>query len=167
MTALGLASGIAVSFVYVLEPIWRELSVGVVFGLVIAGYLLYLRLADPLRAAIYAALTVGAWFVAERTAVEVFGQLPGKDVFFSFKGLATGLVGGLVGAFLLALAGALLFPFYRRPGLGLATLATGGAAGMLIALIDITDSGLVLFPPWQAAIAYCLARGLPPSPAPP
>jgi len=164
MTALGLASGIAVSFVYQLEPLWRELSVGVVFGLAIGGYLLLLRLADPLRAVVYAALTVGAWFAAERTAVEVFGRLPGEDVFLSLKGLATGILGGLLGSFLLVLAGALLFPYYRRPSLALATVATGGVAGALITLIDITDTGLVLFAPWQAAVAYCLARGLPPAP---
>jgi hypothetical protein len=44
------------------------------------------------------------------------------------------------------------------------TVLVGAAAGALLVLIDVIDTGLVLFPLWQAAIAFCLARGLPPSP---
>jgi len=40
---------------------------------------------------------------------------------------------------------------------------TGGVAGALLTLIDLTDSGLVLFAPWQAAAAFCLALALPKS----
>lgn len=163
MAVLGLASGVAGSFIYLLEPLWREASVGYVFGTVIAGYLFHLRLAGPLRAAAFAVLATLSWLAAERTAVVIFGRLPGPDEFLSLKGLVTGVAAGLLGAFLLALAGALLFAFLRRPGLGLATVATGGVAGALLSLIDMADTGLVLFPPWQAAVAFCLARGLPKS----
>lgn len=162
MTALGLASGIVGSFTYQLEPLWRELSVGLLFGVVVAAYLWRLGLAGPLRTSVFIALAVLAWLAAERAAIEIFNALPGAGTeFFSLKGLVSGIAAGLLGAFLLMLAGALLFPFYRRPGLGLATVATGGAAGVLLTLLDLADSGLVLFPPWQAAVAFCLGRGLP------
>lgn len=38
MTALGFASGVLCSFVYQLEPLWRELSVGISFGVIIGVY---------------------------------------------------------------------------------------------------------------------------------
>ena len=162
MTALGLASGIAGSYAYQLEPLWRELSVGAIFGVVIGGYLCFLRLATPLKAAAFAVLTVLAWWAAERSAIHIFAALPGEaSDFLSLNGLITGVAAGLEGALLLALAGALLFPFYRRLDLGLATAVTGGVFGALMTLLDLTDSALVLFAPWQAAIAFCLALGLP------
>lgn len=161
MSALGFASGLLVSFSHALEGVWREMSVGYVFGIVIAVYLFRLGLARPLKAVAFAALATLSWMAAERVAIAIFGRLPGEDVFFTLKGLIAGVAGGLLGAFLLMLAGALLFSFYRRPGLGVATVVTGGVAGALLTLIDLADSTLVLFPPWQAAIGFCLALGLP------
>ncbi len=161
MTALGFASGVLCAFTYQLEPLWRELSVGVIFGVVIGLYLLRLGLAGPLRAAAFAVLTVGAWVAAERAAVAIFGRLTARDDLFSWPGLVTGLAAGLIGAGLLVLAIAVLFPFFRDPKRCAATVLVGGAAGALMTLIDLADTGLVLFPPWQAAVAFCFALGLP------
>lgn len=163
MTALGLASGILVSFSYNLEQLWREASVGYVFGLVMAAYLFHLGLARPLKAVAFVGLVTLSWMAAERAAIEIFGRLPGPDEFLSLKGLITGIAAGLFGALLLVLSGALLFSFFRGRGLGVATVLTGGVAGALLTLIDLTDSGLVLFAPWQAAAAFCLALALPKS----
>ena len=79
----------------------------------------------------------------------------------STAGFVGGLAGGLVGSAGLALGAALLFPWFRRRELWLVTIAVGGVLGLPLVLIDIVDSGLVLFPPWQAAVAACLALGLP------
>lgn len=159
MTGLALASGILVSFTYQLEPLWRELSVGVVFGVVVAAHLFHLGLADPLKGVGFAVLAVAAWWLAERAAIQVFGWFDGAD-FLTWPGLAAGLAGGVVGALLLALATALLFPAFRRPDAVVPTVVVGGVLGALFCLIDLVDSGLVLFPPWQAAVAFCLGRGL-------
>ncbi len=161
MAALGFASGVGCSFVYQVEPLWRELSVGVSFGVVVAVYLFHLGLAGPFRALALAVLTVLSWWAAERAAIEIFGRLSDGGDFLSWQGLVTGVVAGIVGAALLVLSIAVLFPFFRRPRLCLATILVGGASGALLVAIDLVDSGLVLFPLWQAAFAFCFALGFP------
>ncbi len=164
LTVLGIVTGIFSNHLYQLEPLWRELSVGVVFAVVMAAALMNLRLADPMRAGGFALLAILAWWLAERTTIQIFGWLD-EDEFLSWAGLAGGLAGGLVGAAGLVAAAALCFPWYRRRELQLLTIAVGGALGPLLMLIGPLDTGLVLFVPWQAAIGACLAFGFPPVPA--
>ena len=164
MTGLGFASGVLCSFTYQLEPLWRELSVGVIFGVVLGFYLLHLGLAKPVRAVAFAVLVVLSWWAAERAAVVIFSRLGETNDFLSWQGLITGVAAGTIGAGLLVLSAAILFPFLRQPRLGMMTVLVGGAAGALMVLIDVIDTGLVLFPLWQAAVAFCLARGFPLSP---
>ncbi len=160
LTVLGIVTGIFSNHLYQLEPLWRELSVGVVFAVVMAAALMNLRLADPVRAGGFALLAILAWWLAERTTIQVFGWLD-EDKFLSSAGLA----GGLVGAAGLVAAAAVCFPWYRQRELWLLTIAVGGALGPLLMLIEPMDTGLVLFVPWQAAVAACLAFGFPPAPA--
>ncbi len=160
MVGLGFATGVVSAQLYQLEPLWRELSVGIAFGVVIGACLFVLRLTDPPRAAAFAVLTVAAWWLAERATIQVFGVMDEAD-FLSWAGLVGGVTGGLVGAALLAAASALLFPWFRRPVLLGLSVGLGGLLGAALALIDFTDSALILFPPWQAAIAGCLALGFP------
>ena len=162
MTALAFASGVACAFTYALEPLWRELSVGLIFGVVVAAWLYRLRLATPAKAAGFVPVSLVAWMIAERTAIELFDRLPGETSnFLSVNGLMTGIAAGLVGSGLLFAGAALLLPCFRDRGAALATVGAGGVLGALLTLIDVTDSALVLFPPWQAGVAFCLALALP------
>ena len=160
MAALGLVTGILSSQLYQLEPLWRELSVGVVFGVVMGACLFNFRLGQIERVVAFAVLTVGAWWLAEQATIRVFNAMEESD-FLSWASLVGGIAGGLVGALLLVLASAVLFPWFRAPALWGVTIGVGGLFGALLALIDHVDTGLVLFPPWQAAMALCLALGFP------
>lgn len=166
MTGLGIVSGVVGSYAYNLDDTWRELSVGLVFGLMIGAYLFVVGLATPVRAAAFALASLASWMAAERFAIWLFGVLPGDDEFFGWQGLVTGMSAGLLGAALLVIAMSALFAFFRRPGLCLATALAGGATGALFPLLGIADSGLVLFPPWQGAFALCFALGFPVGPSP-
>ncbi len=161
MTVLGLASGILCSFVYEILPLWRELSVGVSFGILIGAYLFHLSLTGPVRAVTFAVLTVLSCLAAERAAIEIFDSLGNTNDFLSWPGLVTGISAGLIGAGLLVLSIMALCPFFRQPRLAIATVLVGGATGALLTLTDVTDGGLVLFPIWQAAVAFCFALGFP------
>ncbi len=161
MTVLGFASGILCSFVYQIGPLWRELSVGVSFGILIGAYLFHLGLTGPIKAVAFAGLTMLSWLAAERAAIEIFDSLGDTGDFLSWPGLVTGVSAGLIGAGLLVLAIMSLCPFFRQPRLAIATVLVGGATGALLTLTDVVDSGLVLFPIWQAAFAFCVALGFP------
>lgn len=160
MAALGLLTGILSSQLYQLEPLWRELSVGVVFGVVMGAGLFNFRLGTIERVAAFAVLTVVAWWLAEHATIQVFEAFEESD-FLSWAGLVGGVAGGLVGGALMVLVTAVLFPWFRAPALWGLTIGAGGLFGALMPLIDVVDSGLILFPPWQAAIAACLALGFP------
>lgn len=168
MTALGVVSGVLGTFSYELlerpydmVDLWREASVGIIFGVIIGAYLFHIGLATPIRASAFAIQSLLSWIVAERFAIQFFARLPGNDFFGSWQWLITGVCAGLVGAAVLVLSILVLFPFFRRLGLSLVTILVGGAAGALLALADMMDSVLVLFPIWQAAFALCFALGFP------
>ena len=161
MTALGVLSGVLCTYSYELSVLWQEASVGLIFGVIIGAYLFHIGRATPFRAAAFAVLSLASWMVAERFAIKVFGDFSSTNELGSWQGLATGVSAGLLGALLLVLSILVLFPFFRRPGLCLATILVGGATGALLAFADVVETLFALFPPWQGAFALCFALGLP------
>jgi len=112
-------------------------------------------LATPLGAGAFALLSIAAWLAAHRFAVAIFGKT-GDSM------LLTGILAGLLGAFLLAAGMAVLFSEFRRPQPLLLTTLVGGVAGALLGLSEVIDHPLVLFPAWQGLVAASLATAFEP-----
>ena len=167
MVGLGLFSGLLGASVESwpdaisgLIPGRDENVIGAIFGIIVGLYLYRLGLATAVKAAMFAVASEGAWLTAHYFASDIAWDYARKVC--QADGCSFTLVGvpaGVVGAGLLVIVIWFLFPFFRQPRLALATVAVGGLAGALLGF----RTGIVLFPIWQAAFAYCLARGFPPA----
>lgn len=160
MVLLGVVSGVIGKFTIAFEWFGGQASIGIVFGVLIAAYLVRIGLATVVRAFGFVLCSVASWMVAYQTAREIFGALP-ETFADDWKFLIAGIVAGLLGAGLLAAAIAVLFPYFRRWRPVLRTALVGGAFGALLWPAMVWDYALLLFPPWQAAFALCFALGFP------
>ncbi len=170
MVGLGLFSGLVCASVEYwpdaisnLIPGRDENVVGVVFGIVVGVYLYRLGLATAATAVAFLVASEGAWLVAHYFATDVaFDYAERVCAADPCTFALVGIPSGVLGAGLLVIAIWFLFPFFRQPRLAMATVAVGGLAGALLGFRTV----FVLFPIWQAAFAYCLARGFPPPASP-
>ena len=138
----------------------RLALVAVPFALVVF-VVLRLRSANPLCAAILAAIgTMIAFVAAVNAAVYIDGQMAGAAK--AIRSLFAGLAGGLVGSGLMALGIALLPAGPRKAASWMPMLVTGTVAGSLLALDTALglDRTSFLYPVWQAAVAVRLAMAL-------
>jgi hypothetical protein len=121
---------------------------GVFFGLSVAVSLVYLRLASVKQAAIILVSFAVSWIAAYQLAIkwsEAFEEL-----------YQVGFASGALGAGIVALGFAVVFPSVRVPSAFLRTVSVGAIAGMLLAL----DSPYFLFVIWQALVAASLAASV-------
>ncbi len=152
---LGAASGVAGAFVYgrIGDPtqiaypgvVW-EVLVGVIFGTVMGGALVWRGPATARQATLFALLATLSWLAAHRFGVMAASRL-------ELDPLVVGVFAGLAGAGGVAGSLAWLFPLYRDRRAWLIIAGTGAAFGVLLA----GPSAFVLFPPWQAAVALAIA----------
>ena len=170
MTVLGLISGLICASVEYwpdaisgLIPGREENVIGVVFGIVVGFYLYRLGLATAAKAVAFLVASEVSWLAAHYFAADVaydYARKVCESEWCSF--MLAGIPAGVLGAGLLVMAIWFLFPFFRQPRLAIATVAVGGLTGALLG----TGSVFILFPIWQAAFAYCFARGFPPAASP-
>ena len=167
LVGIGLVTGYVSSLLYEMqdlstqaydlqEGLGNKLLIGAIFsGGLCVGMVLF-RVAAPLRVAAFGLLGIGILTLAEWTAANMFGVADHP--------LASLLIGGgaagLVGAALVALLAALLFDWFRRPWLWVVTVVIGVLLGAALLGLALRKTA-VLFMPWQAAIAGCLALGFP------
>ena len=139
---------------------FRIALVGLPFAVLV--FILVRRLsANPWWAAFAAAVvTMIAFVCAVNAAVFVDRQV--IDAGKTLRNVLAGLTGGLVGAGIMALAGALLPAGPRNFMAWLPMLISGTVTGALLALDNALglDSTSVLFPVWQACVAVGLATAL-------
>jgi len=117
--------------------------------------------ANPLWAALIASvMTMVAFVCAVNAAIFIDAQAYGAAKVM--RNILAGFAGGLTGAFVMALAIALLPAGPRNAALWMRMLLTGTLAGALMAVDSALDLDLtsVLYPVWQAAVALRLAMVL-------
>jgi hypothetical protein len=121
---------------------------GVFFGISVAMSLVYLRLASVKQAAVIFVSFAVSWVAAYQAAIqwsEAFEEL-----------YQVGFIAGALGAGIVALGFAAVFPSARTPSAFLRTVSIGATAGMLLAL----DSPYFLFVIWQTLVAASLAASV-------
>ena len=136
--------------------------VGVVFGAFVGTALLRLRAASVSRVAVFLVACEISWLSAYYCAKYVaFDLLLAAD----YQMTVVGLTAGLLGAALLSLCCACIFPFYRASNRFCATVLLGSVIGGTLGLEDLDSfpiiSLAILFPAWQSTFAYRLGRTIP------
>ena len=152
------------SYNYVFQSPWNYIwysLVAILYGAVLVFFVVRRRSANPVWAALLAAIiTMVAFVAAVNAAVYIDGQIGSAAQ--AMRSLFAGLAGGLVGSGLMALGTALLPAGPRNAASWLPMLVTGTVAGSLLALD--TSLGLdrtsVLYPVWQAAVGVRVALAL-------
>ena len=173
MTALGVISGVVVNYTFALHGegfdivgFFREISVGLIFGLAIAAYFRLTGLADWGRAVGIVLVSAVCWMIALKAAIAIHdslnshaaGSANATDSYWNYLG--AGIPAGAVGSSLMVLSLFLLLGLFRGWRLRVGTVICGALIGALLAAVDALESGLVLFPVWQGAFAYCLSLAL-------
>jgi hypothetical protein len=128
---------------------------------VVVFFVVRWRSANPLWAALVAAvITMIAFVGAVNAAIFIDGQMAGAAKVM--RSLFAGLIGGLVGAGLMALGIARLPASPQQAAAWMPMLVTGAVAGSLLALDTslALDRTSFLYPVWQAAVAVRLATVL-------
>ncbi|MGV1014114.1 MAG: hypothetical protein ACOYB4_04005 [Methyloceanibacter sp.] len=146
------------------------LHAGIAFGAGIALMLWLWVNRDPVKCLLVMALVLAGWLVAVNTAGDVFSAFVRSELFGTVPGakanremvgwLAAGLCGGAVGAGFTAFATGLTAQAIRRTQAWVFIMAAGSVSGLLLYPASILNAGIVLFVPWQAAVAACIAYGL-------
>jgi hypothetical protein len=140
---------------------WKWIAMlgpGALFGLTVGGYL-YLRVRHSwLRWASLVVFSTGSWLLAI-LAVVMFTRAPLESIPLPpdpYARALPGLIGGLVGAGLLAALMARLYAFFRGGRPVLVMLFAGGLAGVPL----FYDGFLVTFPLWQCVVAAAIGWAL-------
>lgn len=121
---------------------------GVFFGLSVALALVRLGEITPVKSLVVVGSFALSWVLAYQFAIQLSGQIDQMTL--------VGFIAGALGAAIVALGFAVLFPPARRPGAILRCVALGAAAGMLLAV----DTPFALFIIWQSAIAASLGASI-------
>lgn len=155
MVLLGIVSGVIGNYAGEFRWSGGQASVGIVFGVFIGVYLVRIGLATATRAMGFALCSMASWMIAFHSAKWLADGLnPGL--------ILAGIAAGLLGAGLLAISIAVLFPYFRRRRLVVRTTLVGGVFGLLLWPALEWNMVVVLLAPWQAAFALCFALGFPP-----
>jgi hypothetical protein len=121
---------------------------GAFFGFCVAAALIYLKLANLKQSAIVFVAFSVSWVVAFQSAIKW------SDNFEELY--QVGFPAGALGAGIVALGFALVFPAARKPSVILRTIAIGAIAGLLLGL----DSPYFLFVIWQTLVAVSLGASV-------
>lgn len=143
---------------------------GIAFGAMLATVLWLWVNRDATKCVLVLALTLLGWLAAANTANDVINTVQGSALFGSADGakvnremvawLAGGLLAGTVGAGLTAFGVGTVAPAIRRTEAWMLIVVVGALAGLLLYPAALLDAIIVLFVPWQSAVAASIAFGL-------
>jgi hypothetical protein len=146
------------------------LHAGIAFGAMIAGVLWLWVNRDPAKCLLAMMLTLAGWLAAVNTANDVintiqtsalFGTIEGAKFYREMAGWLTGgLLGGAVGAGLTAFGIGVVATPIRRPEAWMLIVVVGAMFGVLLYSAAVLDAVMILFIPWQIAVATAIAYGL-------
>ena len=146
------------------------LHAGIAFGVMVAGVLWLWVNRDPVKCFLAMMLTLAGWLAAVNTANDVintiqasslFGTIAGAKVYREMLGwLVGGLLAGAVGGGLTAFGTGIAATAIRRPEAWMPVVIVGAIAGLLLYPAALLDAIVLLFVPWQAAVAAAIAFGL-------
>jgi hypothetical protein len=146
------------------------LHAGIAFGVMIAGVLWLWVNRDPAKCFLAMMLTVAGWLAAVNTANDVINTIQTSSLFGTAEGakayrevlgwMTGGMLGGAVGAGLTAFGTGIAAIPIRRPEAWMLIVMVGAIAGLLLYPAALLDSIILMFVPWQAAVATAIAFGL-------
>jgi hypothetical protein len=146
------------------------LHAGIAFGVMIAGVLWLWVNRDPTKCFLAMMLTLAGWLAAVNTANDVINTIQASSLFGTAEGakayrevlgwMTGGLLGGAVGAGLTAFGTGIAAIPIRRPEAWMLIVMVGAIAGLLLYPAALLDSIILMFVPWQAAVATAIAFGL-------
>jgi hypothetical protein len=146
------------------------LHAGIAFGVMIAGVLWLWVNRDPAKCFLAMMLTVAGWLAAVNTANDVINTIQASSLFGTAEGakayrevlgwMTGGMLGGAVGAGLTAFGTGIAAIPIRRPEAWMLIVMVGAIAGLLLYPAALLDSIILMFVPWQAAVATAIAFGL-------
>jgi hypothetical protein len=146
------------------------LHAGLAFGGGIALMLWLWVNRDPGKCLLTLALIVIGWLVAVNPANDVFSAVVGSDLFGTAPGakdnreivgwLVGGFCGGAVGAGFTAFAAGIPAQAIRRTRVWVPIIAIGAVLGLLLYPAAHLTAIVLLYLPWQAAVAASIAYGL-------
>jgi hypothetical protein len=143
---------------------------GIAFGAGVAVMLWLWAKRDPGKCLLAMALTLMGWLAAVNTANDMMQAVVGSELFGTVQGakasremlgwILGGLFGGAVGAGLTAFGAGVPGDAIRRPQAWGLIVVTGALFGLLLYPAALADLVVLLFVPWQAAVAASIAFGL-------
>jgi hypothetical protein len=146
------------------------LHAGIAFGAGVALMLWLWVKRDPGKCLLAMALTLMGWLAAVNTANDVMQALVGSELFGTVQGakasretvgwILAGVIGGAVGAGLTAFGAGVPGEEIRRPQAWGLIVAAGALCGLLLYPAALVDLIMLLFVPWQAAVAAAIAYAL-------
>jgi hypothetical protein len=146
------------------------LHAGIAFGAMLAGTLWLWVSRDIGKCLLAMALTLLAWLAAINTANDVISTALTSELFGTAAGakasrellgwLVGGVSAGAVGAGLTAFGAGIPAIAIRRTEAWALIVGTGALFGLLLYPAALLDAVILLFVPWQAAVAASIAYGL-------
>lgn len=146
------------------------LHAGIAFGVGVALMLWRWASRELGKCLLAVAFTLAGWLAAVNTANDVMTAVVSSELFGTIEGakasrelvgwVLAGLVGGAIGAGLTAFGAGLSAPELRRLEAWTPTVAVGMLFGLLLYPAASLDAIVLLFVPWQAAVAAAIAYGL-------
>lgn len=137
---------------------FATLGPGALFGLAVGGFLHWRYRASVIRWVILVGFSISSWLIAilatlaiTRAPFDAFSVPPG-----AYLRALPGLVGGMIGAGILAALMSVLYPFFRGARPVLVTLVAGALAGVPL----FYEGFVVTFPLWQCAVAASIGWAL-------
>jgi hypothetical protein len=146
------------------------LHAGIAFGAAVALILWLWASRDLGKCLLAMALVLMGWLAAVYTANDVMSAIVGSELFGTVPGakanrelvgwLLGGVAGGAIGAGLTAFGAGIPAPPISRPESWTLIVLTGALLGLLLYPAARLDAIVLLFVPWQAAVAAAIAYGL-------
>jgi hypothetical protein len=146
------------------------LHAGIAFGAMVGGILWLWVNRDPTKCLLVMMLTLAGWLAGVNTANDVINTIQGSALFGTIEGakayretlgwMTGGLLAGAVGAGLTAFGTGIAAVPIRRPEAWMLIVLTGAIVGLLLYPAALLDSIILLFVPWQAAVAAAIGFGL-------
>jgi hypothetical protein len=129
------------------------LGPGIVYGAILGLYLVLIRRATLLRAAVLVPLVAAAWYASFKSISLGRSLIGHTDV----GGWLSGLLAGTIAVVGLVAAMCLLFPFFRRARVVTVTILVGAVAGLMYGLpIEWYAAVPFVFVLWQMGVTACI-----------
>ena len=146
------------------------LHAGIAFGAGVAIMVWLWANRDLGKCLLAMALTVMGWLAAVNIANDVMSTVVSSELFGTVEGakasrevvgwVLAGLIGGAIGAGLTAFGAGIAAQAIRRPEAWGLIVGAGMLFGLLLYPAARLDAIMLLFVPWQAAVAASIANGL-------